>query len=78
MSWQMKYGDVGQAFSLCLFSPLICQLVLQARNVPDLSAGVDCSFEDYMETEGTIHGSRIYCLSPSTKELVPITRQHSQ
>uniref|UniRef100_A0A8C1WN19 Plexin-A1 n=1 Tax=Cyprinus carpio TaxID=7962 RepID=A0A8C1WN19_CYPCA len=50
------------------------QLVLQARNVPDLSAGVDCSFEDYTETEGTIHGSRIYCLSPSAKELVPITR----
>ncbi|XP_051752850.1 plexin-A1b isoform X2 [Ctenopharyngodon idella] len=52
------------------------QLVLQARNVPDLSAGVDCSFENYTETEGTIHGSRIYCLSPSAKELVPITRQH--
>uniref|UniRef100_A0A8C2L8Q2 Sema domain-containing protein n=1 Tax=Cyprinus carpio TaxID=7962 RepID=A0A8C2L8Q2_CYPCA len=51
------------------------QLVLQARNVPDLSAGVDCAFEDYTETEGTIHGSRIYCLSPSAKELVPITRQ---
>uniref|UniRef100_A0A672KNS4 Plexin A1 n=1 Tax=Sinocyclocheilus grahami TaxID=75366 RepID=A0A672KNS4_SINGR len=54
------------------------QLVLQALNVPDLSAGVDCSFEDYTETEGTIHGSRIYCLSPSAKELVPITRQQSQ
>lgn len=50
------------------------QLVLQARNVPDLSAGVDCSFEDYTQTEGTIHGSRIYCLSPTAKELVPITR----
>ncbi|RXN32487.1 plexin-A1 isoform X1 [Labeo rohita] len=75
VSQQMNYGDVGQAFSLYLFPPLICQLVLQARNVPDLSAGVDCSFEDYTETEGTIHGSRIYCLSPSAKELVPITRQ---
>ncbi|XP_052415262.1 plexin-A1b [Carassius gibelio] len=51
------------------------QLVLQARNVPDLSAGVDCSFEDYTETEGKIHGSQIFCLSPSAKELVPITRQ---
>lgn len=75
---QMNYGDVGQAFSLCLFSPSICQLVLQARNVPDLSAGVDCSFEDYTETEGTIHGSHIYCFSPSAKELVPITHQQSQ
>ncbi|XP_026070370.1 plexin-A1-like [Carassius auratus] len=51
------------------------QLVLQARNVPDLSAGVNCSFEDYTESEATIHGSRIFCLSPSAKELVPITRQ---
>ncbi|XP_027003136.1 plexin-A1b [Tachysurus fulvidraco] len=50
------------------------QLVLQARNVPDLSAGVNCSFEDYTETEARIQGSRIYCLSPSTKELIPITR----
>ncbi|KAG7326479.1 hypothetical protein KOW79_009880 [Hemibagrus wyckioides] len=50
------------------------QLVLQARNVPDLSAGVNCSFEDYTETEARIQASRIYCLSPSTKELIPITR----
>ncbi|TVK90510.1 Plexin-A1 [Bagarius yarrelli] len=50
------------------------QLVLQARNVPDLSAGVNCSFEDYTESEARIQGSRIYCLSPSTRELIPITR----
>ncbi|XP_062853456.1 plexin-A1b [Trichomycterus rosablanca] len=50
------------------------QLVLQARNVPDLSAGVNCSFEDYTETEAKIQGSRICCLSPTAKELIPITR----
>uniref|UniRef100_A0AAY5EQC1 Plexin-A1 n=1 Tax=Electrophorus electricus TaxID=8005 RepID=A0AAY5EQC1_ELEEL len=50
------------------------QLVLQARNVPNLSAGVNCSFEDYTETEARIIGSRIYCLSPTAKELIPITR----
>uniref|UniRef100_A0A672N3I5 Plexin-A1 n=1 Tax=Sinocyclocheilus grahami TaxID=75366 RepID=A0A672N3I5_SINGR len=61
--------------SVCV-SVCVCEsLVLQALNVPDLSAGVDCSFEDYTETEGTIHGSQIYCLSPSAKELVPITHQ---
>ncbi|XP_066514639.1 plexin-A1-like, partial [Hoplias malabaricus] len=49
-------------------------LVLQARNVPDLSAGVNCSFEDFTETEARIQGSRIYCLSPTAKELIPITR----
>ncbi|XP_071021555.1 plexin-A1-like isoform X1 [Oncorhynchus clarkii lewisi] len=50
------------------------QLVLQAQNVPNLSAGVNCSFEDYTETEGRIFGGRIYCLSPSTREVAPITR----
>uniref|UniRef100_A0A8C7MKU5 Plexin-A1 n=1 Tax=Oncorhynchus kisutch TaxID=8019 RepID=A0A8C7MKU5_ONCKI len=50
------------------------QLVLQAQNVPNLSAGVNCSFEDYTETEGRIFGGRIYCMSPSTREVAPITR----
>ncbi|XP_035501458.2 plexin-A1-like isoform X1 [Scophthalmus maximus] len=50
------------------------QLVLQTQNVPSLSAGVNCSFEDYVETEGRIYGGRISCLSPSTKEVAPITR----
>ncbi|KAL2076504.1 hypothetical protein ACEWY4_027898 [Coilia grayii] len=40
------------------------QLVLQARNVPDLSAGVNCSFGDFTESEARIYNGRIYCLSP--------------
>ncbi|KAM4562669.1 plexin-A1-like isoform 1-T2 [Odontesthes bonariensis] len=50
------------------------QLVLQAQNVPSLSAGVNCSFDDYVETEGRIYSGRIFCLSPSTKDIAPITR----
>ncbi|KAK2851051.1 hypothetical protein Q5P01_007327 [Channa striata] len=50
------------------------QLVLQTQNVPSLFSGVNCSFEDYVETEGRIYGGRIFCLSPSTKEVAPITR----
>ncbi|KAJ8260045.1 hypothetical protein GJAV_G00176440 [Gymnothorax javanicus] len=50
------------------------QLVLQARNVPDLSAGVNCSFEDYTETEGHIQGGLIYCLSPAARDVAHITR----
>ncbi|KAM7401831.1 hypothetical protein PAMP_017109 [Pampus punctatissimus] len=50
------------------------QLVLEARNVPDLSAGVNCSFEDYVETEGQIQGGHIFCLSPSIRDVIPITR----
>ncbi|XP_064162171.1 plexin-A1-like isoform X1 [Anguilla rostrata] len=50
------------------------QLVLQAQNVPDLSAGVNCSFEDFTETEGHIQGGLIYCLSPATRDVAHITR----
>uniref|UniRef100_A0AAR2JBG5 Sema domain-containing protein n=1 Tax=Pygocentrus nattereri TaxID=42514 RepID=A0AAR2JBG5_PYGNA len=54
------------------------QLVLQAQNVPSLSAGVNCSFEDYTETEGHIIGGRIYCLSPTTHEIAHITRNQGE
>ncbi|XP_059505717.1 plexin-A1-like isoform X2 [Stegostoma tigrinum] len=49
-------------------------LILQTRNVPDLSAGVNCSFENFTETEARIMDGRIYCRSPSAREIVPITR----
>lgn len=50
------------------------QLVLQAWNVPDLSAGVNCSFEDFTETESVLEDGRIHCYSPSAGEVAPITR----
>uniref|UniRef100_A0A8C2TYK3 Plexin-A1 n=1 Tax=Coturnix japonica TaxID=93934 RepID=A0A8C2TYK3_COTJA len=50
------------------------QLVLQAWNVPDLSAGVNCSFEDFTESESRIEDGKIYCSSPSAKDVIPITR----
>ncbi|XP_078517854.1 plexin-A1 isoform X1 [Lissotriton helveticus] len=49
-------------------------LVLQAWNVPDLSLGVNCSFEDFTESEGRISDGSIYCSSPSAKDIIPITR----
>uniref|UniRef100_A0AAR2IVF5 Sema domain-containing protein n=1 Tax=Pygocentrus nattereri TaxID=42514 RepID=A0AAR2IVF5_PYGNA len=51
---------------------------VQAQNVPSLSAGVNCSFEDYTETEGHIIGGRIYCLSPTTHEIAHITRNQGE
>lgn len=50
------------------------QLVLQAWNVPDLSTGVNCSFEDFTESESRIEDGKIYCSSPSAKDVIPITR----
>ncbi|XP_072305639.1 plexin-A1 isoform X2 [Eucyclogobius newberryi] len=50
------------------------QLILQTQNVPSLAAGVNCSFEDFVETEGRIYGGRVFCLSPATKYVAPITK----
>lgn len=54
------------------------QLVLQAENVPSLFAGVNCSFEDYVETEGRIYGGQIFCLSPCRKDVIPITQNQGK
>lgn len=48
--------------------------MLQAWNVPDLSAGVNCSFEDFTESESILEDGRIHCRSPSAREVAPITR----
>lgn len=58
--------------------PFFFQLVLQAQNVPSLFAGVNCSFDDYVETEGHIYGGQIFCLSPSRKDVAPITRNQGK
>lgn len=73
--------SVCHANKVLFLSPGLCwvlQLVLQAQNVPSLAAGVNCSFEDYTETEGHIMGGRIYCLSPSAREIAPITRNQGK
>lgn len=45
------------------------QLVLEAHNVPELSAGVNCTFEDLAEMKGLVEGNRIRCSSPAEKEM---------
>lgn len=49
--------------------PLLLQLVLEAQNVPELSAGVNCTFEDLTEMNGLVEGNRIKCSSPAEKEM---------
>ncbi|XP_072233957.1 plexin-A4 isoform X1 [Leuresthes tenuis] len=44
-------------------------LVLEAHNVPELSAGVNCTFEDLTEMNGLVEGNRIKCSSPAEKEM---------
>uniref|UniRef100_A0A8C4LHP2 Plexin-A1 n=1 Tax=Equus asinus asinus TaxID=83772 RepID=A0A8C4LHP2_EQUAS len=59
-------------------SVTMSQLVLQAWNVPDLSAGVNCSFEDFTESESVLEDGRVHCRSPSAREVAPITRGQDQ
>ncbi|KAJ8258682.1 hypothetical protein COCON_G00176940 [Conger conger] len=51
-------------------------LLVTVGNVPDLSAGVTCSFGDLMEVEAQVRGTQIACMSPPSKEvpLVPAGR----
>lgn len=49
------------------------------RNVPDLSAGVSCAFEEAAESEATLLPSgELRCTSPSLQELQALTRGHGQ
>ncbi|KAM9444063.1 plexin-A2-like isoform 1-T1 [Clarias gariepinus] len=44
-------------------------LLLEVSNVPDLSAGVTCSFGSLAEVEGHVSGNSIMCLSPTARDV---------
>ncbi|CAL8382070.1 unnamed protein product [Boreogadus saida] len=44
-------------------------LLLEVNNVPDLSAGVTCSFGQQAQAEGHVNGNRVMCLSPDSREV---------
>uniref|UniRef100_A0A8C7Z5M9 Plexin A4 n=1 Tax=Oryzias sinensis TaxID=183150 RepID=A0A8C7Z5M9_9TELE len=48
-------------------------LVLEAHNVPELSAGVNCTFQNLAEMNGLVEGNRIKCYSPAEREM-PLSR----
>ncbi|XP_015427202.1 PREDICTED: plexin-A3 [Myotis davidii] len=53
------------------------QLTVAMRNVPDLSAGVSCAFEEVAENEAVLLPSgELRCPSPSLQELRALTRGH--
>ncbi|XP_059843060.1 plexin-A4 isoform X1 [Hypanus sabinus] len=47
-------------------------LVLEAHNVPELSAGVNCTFEDFAEMDGLVMGNIVKCISPAEREVPQI------
>ncbi|XP_007955377.1 plexin-A3 [Orycteropus afer afer] len=53
------------------------QLTVAMRNVPDLSAGVSCAFDEVTESEALLLPSdELRCPSPSLQELRALTRGH--
>ncbi|KAL4623785.1 plexin-A2-like [Arapaima gigas] len=44
-------------------------LLLKVSDVPDLSAGVTCSFGNLTEVEGIVNGNQIMCVSPAAKDV---------
>uniref|UniRef100_A0A4W4GRE5 Plexin-A2 n=1 Tax=Electrophorus electricus TaxID=8005 RepID=A0A4W4GRE5_ELEEL len=46
-------------------------LLVKVTDVPDLSAGITCSFGNLTEVEGTVDGHHILCVSPAAKD-VPV------
>uniref|UniRef100_A0A8C7ZCH0 Plexin-A2 n=1 Tax=Oryzias sinensis TaxID=183150 RepID=A0A8C7ZCH0_9TELE len=44
-------------------------LLLEVNNVPDLSAGITCSFGQQTQADGHVKGNRVMCLSPAGKEV---------
>ncbi|OXB58318.1 hypothetical protein ASZ78_007016 [Callipepla squamata] len=51
-------------------------LVLETYNVPELTAGVNCTFEDLSEMDGLVVGSQIQCISPAAKEVPQIITEN--
>ncbi|XP_034445779.1 plexin-A2 isoform X2 [Hippoglossus hippoglossus] len=46
-------------------------LLVKVSDVPDLSAGITCSFGNLTEVEGQVNGNQILCVSPAAKD-VPV------
>ncbi|XP_061645508.1 plexin-A2 isoform X1 [Phyllopteryx taeniolatus] len=44
-------------------------LLVKVTDVPDLSAGITCSFGNLTEVEGQVNGNQILCVSPAAKDV---------
>lgn len=55
------------AYKHCCYVSL--QLLVKVSHVPDLSAGITCSFGNLTEVEGQVNGNQILCVSPAAKDV---------
>ncbi|KAF7693502.1 hypothetical protein HF521_008818 [Silurus meridionalis] len=78
-------GEIGRCVKVSAHPDSIAMsehavpLLLEVSNVPDLFAGVTCSFGSLAEVEGHISGNNIMCLSPTAQDvpLIPADRDWS-
>ncbi|KAM7411331.1 hypothetical protein PAMA_021359 [Pampus argenteus] len=64
--------------SIAVSEPSI-PLLVKVSDVPDLSAGITCSFGNLTEVEGQVSGNQILCVSPAAKDvpLIPTDQDWS-
>uniref|UniRef100_A0AAQ4P8Z9 Plexin-A2 n=1 Tax=Gasterosteus aculeatus aculeatus TaxID=481459 RepID=A0AAQ4P8Z9_GASAC len=77
-------GRVYQTLShyvniVVIFTHPFVQLLVKVSHVPDLSAGITCSFGNLTEVEGQVNGNQILCVSPTAKDvpLIPTDQDWS-
>uniref|UniRef100_A0AAQ4RM11 Plexin-A2 n=1 Tax=Gasterosteus aculeatus aculeatus TaxID=481459 RepID=A0AAQ4RM11_GASAC len=71
---QCVKGRVYQTLShyvniVVIFTHPFVQLLVKVSHVPDLSAGITCSFGNLTEVEGQVNGNQILCVSPTAKDV---------
>lgn len=80
----LRASSLAELNALCLSLPIpfpapnYLQLVLETYNVPELSAGVNCTFEDLSEMDGLVVGNQIQCISPAAKEVPRIVTENGE
>ncbi|XP_053279961.1 LOW QUALITY PROTEIN: plexin-A2 [Pleuronectes platessa] len=64
--------------SIAVSEPSV-HLLVKVSDVPDLSAGITCSFGNLTEVEGQVNGNQILCVSPAAKDVpvIPINQDWS-
>lgn len=70
---QLLKFDRRRFVTSVVLSPVV-QLLVKVSHVPDLSAGITCSFGNLTEVEGQVNGNQILCVSPAAKDvpLIPM------
>uniref|UniRef100_A0AAY4DSD9 Plexin-A2 n=1 Tax=Denticeps clupeoides TaxID=299321 RepID=A0AAY4DSD9_9TELE len=65
-------ASIGQCVRAAVYPDSIAvSEPVKVTDVPDLSAGITCSFGNLTEVEGQVNGNQILCVSPAAKD-VPI------